>query len=206
MAMDTWIPIAASVLGGGAVGALITAGITSFRNRIQPIGYRIDAITLFAGSHANENFQVKITISDAASVREFANLHVLDVRIVNRGNLDWKSFEFGIAMPSGHHLVHIDPIGVDRHHKVEQTNLSRMSDGRVGLDFVISPFNRRDVATITIFITLDGGIAQASMPNFSSPEPVRFGPMPSVVEALQATATSIATNMVMDMLKKAGLS
>ena len=42
-----WVPWVLGILGGGAMGAIITAFINYLKNRRQPVGYRKDIVDIF---------------------------------------------------------------------------------------------------------------------------------------------------------------
>jgi hypothetical protein len=44
-----WLPLIPGLIGGGAAGALIKAWLDYKKDRLQPINYQIDTLTLFDG-------------------------------------------------------------------------------------------------------------------------------------------------------------
>jgi hypothetical protein len=47
MTSQQWLQIVAALLGGGAAGAIITALVSAYRNRVQPVGYKTEVIQVF---------------------------------------------------------------------------------------------------------------------------------------------------------------
>lgn len=92
------LQIAASILGGGAVGAIITAVVTSYRGRVQPIGRRVEVSPLFTSGFAGSSLTANVTVSDGTTDYKFPNLHVADIQLVNRGNRDLPTFTFGVTL------------------------------------------------------------------------------------------------------------
>src|SRR5436190_2227965 len=90
--------ILASLLGGGAVGALITAGVTTYRSRPQPIAWRAELSPLFTPGSLGSNLKITVAMSDGGPETKCANLHLADLQLVNRGNKDFAKFAFGITL------------------------------------------------------------------------------------------------------------
>jgi hypothetical protein len=88
-----WLQIAAALIGGGAAGAIITAIITTFRARRQPIGRRIDIVPVFRQSNDSKSLRAKIAIAHENKINIFENLFFAEVQLVNRGNSDLQEFE-----------------------------------------------------------------------------------------------------------------
>ena len=184
-----WIPVIASLLGGGAVGALITASVATYRNRIQPVGYRADALPMFRGTSQRTPIQAKVTLFDGTGEYNFDNLHVLEVEVVNRGNQDRKSFTFGMTLGNGQKAVFVEPKASDRHHVVKEKPDVSPTKALSELDFVLESFNRGDRYAFTVYVVLPDDKQPVSV-TFSSPEPVTFSSMPSVGEIVGQLASS----------------
>lgn len=64
MTQAQWIALIAGLLGGGAMGAIITAIVTKHRNRRQPIGYAIEIIDIFKKNLEIPSLQAILMIGD----------------------------------------------------------------------------------------------------------------------------------------------
>jgi hypothetical protein len=73
-----WFPIVAGVVGGGAAGAIITALVTSYRNRVQPVALRVSSHEMFRSANKPEGTNVKVLISDGQNKYEYDNLTAIN--------------------------------------------------------------------------------------------------------------------------------
>ncbi|HVM63131.1 MAG TPA: hypothetical protein VMV72_19890 [Verrucomicrobiae bacterium] len=185
--------IAASLLGGGAVGALLTVFFTVYRNRIQPVGRRVDVSPVFTASFAGSKFNPTITVSDGATEQKYQNLFVADLQFVNRGNRDLAAFKLGLTLSQGDRAVHVEPYGQDRFHTVEMPVVISPSRPSGVVDLVLKPFNRQDSYTLKVYL-----VAAQTEPgalHVGSSEPVRFTEMPSISEVIAKAASSAAVTV-----------
>lgn len=186
--------IVASLIGGGAVGAVITALLTTYRNRIQPVGRRIEILPLLTSSFSGSVLKPEVTVSDGVTAYKFGNLYVADVQIVNRGNKDHPAFSFGFTLANGDTAVHVEPYGLDRHHTATLIVPATPGKPATQLDFTLKPFNRGDSYTLKVFVVAGGAVPGAIM--IGSSEPVRFTDMPTLSEAVAAAASGITLNVL----------
>ncbi len=187
------LQIGASLLGGGALGAIITAIVTSYRGGIQPVAQRVEVSPLFTSSFTGTSFSPSVTVSDGTADFNFPNLYVADVQLVNRGNRDMSAFVFGITLASADKAVHLEPYGLDRHHVLTQKTSCTPASPNGTLDIELRPFNRQDSYTMKVFI-----VASASEPGplvIGSSEPVRFTEIPSVAETLARAASTLSVKI-----------
>jgi hypothetical protein len=183
--------IAAALVGGGAVGAMITATVTAHRNRIQPVGKRVEVTPLFTPHASPESLlRPSITISDGTADYKFKNLFLTDIQVVNRGNRDLPTFSFGVTLAKADHAVHAEPYGLDRHHVATLVALVSPAHPSNSADFQLKPFNRGDSYTIKIFIVAGGD--EPGEIHLSSPEAIRFTEIPSLAETIASIASSYA--------------
>lgn len=188
-----WIKIGAGVLSGGLAGAVLTNVITAYRNRIQPVGKRIDVTSLFSPRFTGSTLSPSITVTSGVTTYQFNNLHVAEVQVINRGSRDVANFSFGLTLSQGDEVVHIDPTVPDRHHAVALTTPVSPATKTAKPDFTLTPFNRGDAYMLKIFIVAAG---HAPGPiTLSSSEPIRFVDMPSITETLADIAFSSAVKV-----------
>lgn len=180
--------IAASLVGGGAVGALITAVVISFRNRVQPVGKRLDVVPLFLQGIDGAGFNPSISVTYNQAVYQYANLFVADVQVVNRGNRDMASFSFGLTLTTNDKVIHLEAYGLDRHHLASSVIVATPASPLNILDLVLKPFNRGDAYTFKVFIV--PATKEPGPVTLGTSEAVKFTEMPSVAESLAEIASS----------------
>lgn len=182
------IQIGASLLGGGAVGAVITSLVTSYRGRVQPVGRRVEVSPLFTSDFAGSAFNTNVTVSDGTADYKFPNLHVADIQLVNRGNRYLSSFTFGITLDKSDSAVHVEPYGLDRHHVATLLSACTPASPATELDLQLQPFNREDSYTMKVFLVAGG--KEPGQILLGSSEPIRFTEIPSLSETIAKIASS----------------
>jgi hypothetical protein len=184
-----WPQIVASLIGGGAAGAIITAFVTRHRNRIQPIRYKLEIKELFAGVTAGPSTSVQVVLNDKGVVHAFGNLQQVNLEINNRGNVDREKFNFSLSFPHDTKIVLLEANDADRNHKfTSRPEISPAKPVDV-LDFEIQPFNRGDVYEVTAYVA-DAEALKEDDILLTSPAPVSF----------------VASYSSSDLLLKAGLN
>lgn len=194
------ITIAASLLGGGAMGAIITAGITSYRARLLPVGKSVEVSPLFVTNFGGTNFSTGVSVSDGANDYKLPNLYLAEVQVVNRGNRDLPAFRFGITLSSADKVVHVEPRGGDRHHVASLQSTCSPASPTSNVDCELRPFNRGDVYILRLFV-----VAGAKVPEpliVGSPEAVRFIGNVSVTEALALVGRSFFLDLNPSILRR----
>jgi hypothetical protein len=190
MTTQQWIAIGASLLGGGAVGAIITAIVTSHRNRIQPVYYTTEYINLY---HEVPNIYTKssaITIKNELVItrdnvnHEYENPLIIRLRLINVGNRDMDKFQFGITLltegVADAKVVYCESETEDRHHKVIIESSVDLMKPSKEVDFLLAPFNRGDIYTFTFFVTKSSNSTEIPSIQPSTSCPVKFVKKPIV--------------------------
>lgn len=183
MTKTQWIQIITALVGGGAMGAIITAIVTAYRNRIQPIGRKIQFIPIFKETIGLSSLSARLTISDDQTSCQFDNLFIANVLLVNKGNKDFDEFRFGMTLLEKAVAIYVEPQTQDRHHFAEQVNQVNLSLPVSEIDFILKPFNRRDVYSFKLFIVIPKDMEKPDKINLSSPHPIRFIDVTSTAEA-----------------------
>jgi hypothetical protein len=178
MTTTQWIiALIISFLGGGAVGAIINQAVTSYKNRRQPIGYKLEVLEIFDKTKVYGTKAV-ITIeaeerSDGRVALIVETLSVARLRLVNQGNQDIPEFLFGVSLGENEAFRYKETTQ-DKHHKV--VCLTPPSPNPTGLktelDFKLMPFNRNEEYYIDIYFTYD--VPPPDKITLSTPHPVRF--------------------------------
>ena len=184
-----WIQVGAGVLGGGAVGSVITNVWAALRNRKQPVGFRVVIIPVFKGGALGSDLPAKLTI--AASNREVRveNLFVAEIQLVNRGNKDLQKLDMGFTLSNGDLAIHVICAPPDRYHKIKISNPINALAPASAVDFQLLPFNRGDTYNLKTYLVISSTTAAPGPISFGSSEPVIFTAMPTLTE-LAAEATS----------------
>ena len=185
MADVQWIPVVASLIGGGAAGAVITAFVTTHRGRIQPVKYHMELKELFSGVSPGPSTNVQVILSDKGVVYAFSNLQQVSLEITNGGNVDRANFKFSLSFPESTKIIFVEAKDADRNHRFTAKPEISPSKPVDVLDFEIAPFNRRDVYEVTAYITEASGLKIQDI-KLTSPAPVLFAYSPSTAEMLAA--------------------
>jgi hypothetical protein len=191
-----WIQIAVALLGGGAMGAIITALITNHRNKIQPVGYRKEIIQVFRETSGLSGLQAKLKVYDGLTNYDFDNLFICRFIILNKGNADIQEFKFGITLLDGDVAIYCESKSDDRHHKVEQLINLELNNPSSELDFTLKPFNRKDIYSFNLFIVIPKDKQEPSEIKLSSQHSVKFISLPTFGEVAMDVGISALGNLV----------
>jgi hypothetical protein len=186
--LKPYLTVIGSLLGGGLMGALVTAGITSYRSRLQPVGRRIEIDPILRPKPEGTTLTAKITVEYDYRPHTFDNLFLARIQIVNQGNKDHDEFSFGITLPTEDFVVYLEGSGADRHHVIAPSATVTPANPAREVDFICKPFSRGDSYTLSAFIvtTSEEGPGDIAV---SSKLPVRFVEIPSLGETLGQAIT-----------------
>jgi hypothetical protein len=171
-----WIPVVASLIGGGAAGAIISNTITWIRNRKQTIVFKTEVVPVFRPA-AKGQLDTKIMVpehQDSNKYHTFDNLFILEMRITNTGNQDFTEFEFGVSLGDMDKCIYVELISKDRHHVISHSQVISPATPHSALDFNISPFNRKDYYTIRMHVVIPSDNNSPKEISVSSPHPIEF--------------------------------
>lgn len=170
------IKLLAGVVSGGAAGSVITAIVTSWRNRRPRVGYRVavypvlgpkpDDVSLvaqayvpFEGSHGNAGVT-------------FDNLFLARITISNEGPTDHTDgFRFSVKLRSTKDFeidgIRAEGTGPDFKHIVADVSAQPWSPVKPGkvADVELKPFNRGEVYDVRLYITVRTPDARAVKPS-----------------------------------------
>ena len=195
MADISWWQIVPALIGGGAAGALINAGFTARRNRIQPIGRRIEITPIFRQADSSSDFRAKIAIAHNDSTATFENLFIADIQVVNKGNTDIETFPFGVTLSGGDKCVHVEHTPPDRHHGVSQNPEITPQNPANEIDFTLTPFNRKDSYLFKLYVVIPDDAKDPQNIELGSPNPIKFTEMPTVSETLSKAAEGFSVSI-----------
>ena len=188
-----WYHIVIPLIGGGAIGAIISAIVSAIRNRVQPVGRRIEFIPIFKETLGVSSLRTKITISDGQNDYKFDNLFIAQVQLVNRGNRDIAEFRFGITLSSDDRVIYAELHSQDRHHIVKQVSELSLSNPVSDIDFILQPFNRGDSYSLDLFTVISEGRDKPGTIQLSSPHPIKFVDMPAIGEVMLEVARQLGS-------------
>lgn len=184
----SWWQIIPALIGGGAAGAIINAIITAHRNRIQPVGQRIEITPVFRQAESSAGLRAKIAIAQNDSTATFENLFIAKIQVLNKGNTDFTTFPFGVTLSGGDVCIHAEHMSPDRHHKISQDPLVTPQNPADEVDFILTPFNRKDYYTFKFYIVIPDDASDPKDIELSTSLPIRFTEMPTSYEALSKAA------------------
>jgi hypothetical protein len=160
MADLNWAQILPSVLAGGLAGAALTQIVTIWRNRLQPIAYSIDPQVSFIRNpqHSTVSAYITIVTPHQEDPVVLNNLAIVDLKIANRGNKDFKSFKFGLTLDDTNAAIIAEYSGKYRHHSIRCLEEPTPQFPLKTLNFELGTFNRKDVYNIKLFVELPSGV------------------------------------------------
>jgi hypothetical protein len=167
-----WVAILASLVGGGAMGAVITQFAAARRNQQQPIARQIEFVEVFTDTLGTSSLQTQIAVVDGTDTVIYKNLHVGIIRLTNAGNIDFNAFQFGVTLSPGDTVIHVDSQTIDRLHRASPNQAVTPKQPKAELDFSLAPFNRKETYTIRLFIV--------TPPDKSAPGPISIATAHSV--------------------------
>jgi hypothetical protein len=177
LAETNWIQIASSLVGGGAVGAIITLLVTTYRNRKQPVALRQEIVPVFTAKMLGKSditAQLNLSSPNGGYGQDVPNLSIINLEVLNSGNKDYASFKFGVTLSDGDKAVHSDVETLDRHHIANITTIIGPAAPAQLIDCTLEPFNRKDIYSFKIYVVV---LDKKELPGdieLSSAEPVVF--------------------------------
>jgi hypothetical protein len=189
------VKVGAALIGGGAAGAIITAIVTSYRNRIQPVRYRMKTVPVFSKAPRSSTIETVVTLRANGQGYDFANLHLTELSIVNSGNQNIKEFTIGITMSNNDRIVNAHCEAPDRQHNGSQVGEITPADPKQAVDFKLIPFNRQDAYQFRLLSTSANDREPGEI-KLSSSEPVRFVARIDIGETLGRSSLEIAVELV----------
>jgi hypothetical protein len=153
MTTTQWvIGLIAALIGGGAMGAVITALVTRHRNRRQPIGYSKDIINAFKHEPEFSSLQIVLMENDNPQILA-KSLSIARFTFINKGNQDMEQFNFGITLGGTSIAVQTKEETPDRHHIFRVLKGASVINPTNELDFELQPFNRGEKYSLSVYFT-----------------------------------------------------
>jgi hypothetical protein len=201
-----WIAIAASVLGGGAAGSIITALVSASRSRKQPVIYRSEVTPAFNNETLwGPDITAKLTLisNRGASVQDLPNLFIASIEIANQGNKDFTNFRLGLTLSEGDIAVHCAASAIDRHHVAQPSMNIGPSNPATEVDFVLTPFNRKDTYKFIVYFFASERASGTHEIAITSPEPVVLKKAPRIGEAAADFASDAVARVLAEAVQQA---
>lgn len=169
MTESQWIILFASFFTGGAFGAVITAVVTKYRNRRQPVGYEMEVIKVFQKNPDYPSLHAVLMVGGNPNGPGYAvdNLAIARITLINKGNQDIELFNFGVTLEGTDEAVDIRMETPDRHHVMKSLTEVGFDNRKKELDFTCQPFNRGEPYISSIYFTYceSPGLIQLSSPH-----------------------------------------
>ena len=191
----TIIIIAIALGASSAIGALIYAALLKYRNRVQPIGRRVDISPTFEDPIGASCLRTQLVFSDGKKNYKYEDLHIVQIQLSHQGDLDFEEFKFGITLSPGDVAVYIEAQSPDRNHQVEQLTPLKLAEPKSEIDFVLRPLNRTDTYSLRLLIITNEVGKDPGEITFSSPQAVNFVALPTVLEVVENAARSAAISV-----------
>jgi hypothetical protein len=196
------IAVVATLLSGGLAGAILTIVSISFRSRKQPVFFDYEVVPVFKRNMLGEsNVRAVLTLSSevGGTGQDVPSLFVVKLQIVNRGNSDLESFEFGITLSEKEWAVHCDIQSPDRHHVGRVVNVLGPAAPTSEIDFCLKPFNRRDAYLFSIYVVGAEDKVSLNELTLSSKNPVAFRRMSRLPDTLLHYVLGLASVSIYSM-------
>ena len=191
-----WVHVITSLLGGGAMGAVINAFVAAYRGRLQRIGSRISFLPVFRQDGGASSLSAKIAVTHEQETRTFDNLFLAELQVVNRSNKDISEFDFGATLVGeGDQCIYVETSPPDRHHKVLQSSLVTPQAPSRELDFKLTPFNRGDSYSFKLYIVIPESRVEPGKIILGSSSPIKFIEIPTVGELLASATEMVLLNV-----------
>lgn len=163
------------------MGAIITALITNYRNRIQSVYCLKQYISVFHQSYiglsnvpSKLNLKAELSILEGNTEYNYENLSIVKITLTNIGNKDMEEFKFGITLGEDDKALHVETESKDRHHSIEIGSPISLLKPVKEVDLSLRPFNRRDTYSINLFVTSSGSKLIPDSVQISTFHPVKF--------------------------------
>jgi hypothetical protein len=190
-----WVPWVVGLIGGGAMGAIITAIVTKMRQERQPVYSSVEILNIFKRDLDFPSMEAHITLAgDSAgprAARKVDNLSVARIWLHNAGNQDIENFKFGITLDEKNEAIAVESESIDRHHSVNLLTPVSLEDRKANLDFSLSPFNRGDSYWLNVKFIYEGTRGKVRL---SSPHATVF----KVIEERQNNTVDTIKNVIND--------
>jgi hypothetical protein len=178
---------------GGLGGAIFKAIWDEWKNRTQPVGRAIEFLPILKPPKNSGGLRTRVVVSEGENTKEFNNLFLCNIEILNRGNQHNDEFTFGVTFEPEEYIINVEAKQSDRHHTVTHTPASIINP-QTFVDFTLKPFNRNNRYHLKLYVTIPPSKEEPSIPQLSSTHPVQFTAIQSfaqlVAQSIEITAVT----------------
>lgn len=208
-----WVPWVVAILGGGAMGAVITAYIANRKNKRQPVEYTKEIIDIV---RKKEDFPkyAKLVMTEHplgfGEEKSVENLSLVRISIKNKGNQDINEYNFGITLEGENKAVDVRFKGTDRHHKITMGIPGfAINEGPkepvTEIDFTMTPFNRGDTYDVDIYFSYEGSRGEVTLSSPDATVLVPAGPSSPAVALVISGSKQVWMFMIIMIVLLLGL-
>ncbi len=183
------------------MGAVLNNAVATYKSRRQPIGYRTEVIPVFKEEIDSDSLKAVVTLTKGEETQNFRNLSISRITLLNAGNQDLKTFNFGITLTEGEKAVYVKVETPDRHHKATVLTPVGLLTPAHEIDFRFEPFNRKEQYILNVFIELPEKQEKPGRITPSTAESPRFVEMPFPSEV----AKNMAIRAVKEVARAKGI-
>jgi hypothetical protein len=176
--MDTMdiLKLISTILFGGVGGALITLFYNRHRNKLQSIQYDLEIKSVFQPKKIANVSETFLTLSNSFEYQsesfKFNNLYLIDLKFYNKTIKDFGKFSFGVSLKNNDRIVNLSTVSSDRHHEISiHPNIDFNATSQI-VDIDFQPFNRKDIYSISLFVTTEKGILESDSIEISTKEAI----------------------------------
>jgi hypothetical protein len=150
-----WLP----EIFSGIIGVLITIFFNFWRNRIPKIKVNRKTEVLYENKVSFGENEVYLVLDKNANDPKknyyaFDNAYIYNLRLMNSSNKSFSKFNFSVTFPKHLSPIMVKASGADKLHVIRQLNVVNPNDDNNDIDFILEPFNRKDVYHILILYTV----------------------------------------------------
>jgi len=205
MTTTQWvISVIVALIGGGAMGAVITALVTYRRNRRQPVVYTKQIIHIFRKGQNFPEFAKLILKEHPLGIgeeRTVNNLSLARITFTNKGNQDIEMFVIGVTMEGSSKVVDVRMDQPDRHHVMrivfnEKIELDKEPIPITKPDFTVEPFNRGETYKVDVYFTYEESPGEIKL---SSPHSTQLVELP-FVDAVTGLKREFRLNWIIEII------
>jgi hypothetical protein len=171
--MSPWIPVIATLIAGGTMGAIVTVIVAYRRSQLQPVGYLTLTVPFLRTDFVRLPEEFRIFLQESTNLDSF--VFAVAVQLTNLGNQDYPQFTFGITFNSQCSILTVACATSDRHHVITyKPTLEELDSSPTSrMDFTLEPFNREDTYFIHLIIVTSDW-PKLDEPRMSTNQPVRL--------------------------------
>lgn len=209
MTTTQWVVTAiVALIGGGAMGAVITAFVTKYRNRRQPIAYKIEVIDVFIMSPDYQSLEVRYTkkseeMEGIIYGKDVNNLSIAQITLINKGNQDINEFKCGVTLEGTNEAIDVKLKTPDRHHIAELMTSFDLRNPAKEIDFTLKPFNRDEEYIFLIYFTYEetpGSIKLSSPHATKFTDLKRFAEVEATIKIYRELVFKLATTVMIGVI------